>query len=49
MGARPINRIMQKLLENKLSTLLISNELQANSHISFSIKNEEIIYKIKAK
>ena len=49
MGARPINRIMQKLLENKLSTLLISNELEADHHISFSIKNEEIIYKIKAK
>jgi ATP-dependent Clp protease ATP-binding subunit ClpC len=46
MGARPIKRIIQKLIENQLSTLLLSKELPENSTIKFSLIKGELKYKI---
>ena len=46
MGARPIQRIIQKLIENQLSTLLLSKELPENSAIKFSLIKGELKYKI---
>jgi len=46
MGARPIQRIIQKLIENQLSTLLLSKELPENSTIKFSLIKGELEYKI---
>ena len=46
MGARPIKRIIQKLIENQLSTLLLSKELPENSSIKFSLIKGELKYKI---
>jgi ATP-dependent Clp protease ATP-binding subunit ClpC len=47
MGARPIQRLIQKNIENKLSTLLLSKELTENQSIKFFINKGEITYKIK--
>jgi len=47
MGARPVKRLIQKNLENELSRLLISKELDDNSQIKFSYLKEEVNYKIK--
>lgn len=47
MGARPIQRLIQKHIENKLSKLLLSKELLDNQEVRFSLKKEEIIYEIK--
>lgn len=46
MGARPIRRIIQKLIENQLSTLILSKELPENSSIKFSLIKGEMQYKI---
>jgi len=46
MGARPIKRIIQKLIENELSTLILGKQLPENSSIKFFIRKEEIDYEI---
>lgn len=48
MGARPVERLIQKNLENELSRLLISQELDDNSQIKFSYLKDKVTYKIKA-
>ena len=47
MGARPIKRIIQKLIENQLSKLILGKELKENSEIKFSISKNNIKYEIK--
>lgn len=47
MGARPIKRIIQKLIENELSKLILGKVLKENSEIKFSILKENIKYEIK--
>jgi ATP-dependent Clp protease ATP-binding subunit ClpA len=47
MGARPIQRLIQKNIENKLSTLLLNKDLTENQSISFSFIKGEVVYKIK--
>ena len=47
MGARPVKRLIQKNLENELSRLLLSKELEDNQKITFSYLKEKITYKIK--
>jgi len=46
MGARPVKRLIQKYIENKLSKLILSKELRDNQNIKFSFIKNEIIYKI---
>jgi ATP-dependent Clp protease ATP-binding subunit ClpC len=47
LGARPIKRAIQVNIENKLSELLVSKELDMDKSISFSCKNGEVKYSIK--
>jgi len=47
LGARPIKRAIQTLIENKLSELLLSKELDIDHSITFSYKKGEICYSIK--
>lgn len=47
MGARPIQRLIQKNLENKLSVLLLDQSLIENQEIIFSFQKEEVAYSIK--
>ena len=46
MGARPIKRIIQKLIENELSRLILSKTLPSGGSIKFSLKKDELDYKI---
>ena len=46
MGARPVKRLIQKHIENKLSKLILGKELKDNQSIKFSFAKNEIIYKI---
>ena len=46
MGARPIKRIIQKMIENELSKLLLSKELCDGSSIKFSLVKGELEYNI---
>jgi ATP-dependent Clp protease ATP-binding subunit ClpA len=46
MGARPVKRLIQKHIENKLSKLLLSKDLKDNQNIKFSFSKEDIIYNI---
>ena len=48
MGARPIKRLIQKNIENTLSTLLLDKSLTEGSKIKFSISKEDIKYTITA-
>ena len=47
MGARPVKRLIQKNLENELSKLLLSKQLDNDSQIKFSYLKEKVSYKIK--
>ena len=47
LGARPIKRAIQVNIENKLSELLVSKELDMDQAITFSYKNGEVKYSIK--
>lgn len=47
MGARPIQRLIQKNIENELSTLLLNKTLIKNQDIKFSLIKGEVSYKIK--
>lgn len=44
MGARPIKRIIQKLIENELSRLILSKALPEGSSIKLSLKKDQIDY-----
>ncbi len=46
MGARPIKRLIQKNIENKLSKLILSKELKENQEIKFSVLKDSIVYNI---
>jgi ATP-dependent Clp protease ATP-binding subunit ClpC len=46
MGARPIKRIIQKLIENELSRLILSKTLPNGGSIKFSLRKNELDYKI---
>ena len=47
MGARPIQRLIQKNIENQLSNLLLNKDLTENHSIKFSLIKGEVVYKIK--
>jgi ATP-dependent Clp protease ATP-binding subunit ClpC len=47
MGARPVKRLIQKNIENQLSKLLLSKELDDNSEIKFSYLKNKVSFKIK--
>lgn len=48
-GARPLKRMIQKELEDKLSHMLISGEVSENDEIDVCVKNGEIIIGVAVK
>lgn len=46
MGARPLKRLIQKNIENELSKLLLSKEVQENQEIKFSLVKDKIVFNI---
>ena len=46
MGARPLKRLIQKNIENELSRLLLSKEVQENQEIKFSLVKNKIVFNI---
>ena len=46
MGARPIKRIIQKIIENELSRLILSKTLVSGNLIKFCLTKGEVDYKI---
>lgn len=48
-GARPLRRLIQRQIENKLSNMLIKKELKNNDEINLGLKKGEILVKIASK
>jgi ATP-dependent Clp protease ATP-binding subunit ClpC len=46
-GARPVHRLLQKHIENRLSELLLKNEIKGGDKIIFSARQGKIYSKIK--
>ena len=47
MGARPMRRIIQSLIEDSISEKLISAEIKAGELIEISAENDQIQFEIK--
>ena len=48
-GARPLRRLIQRELENELSTKMIKGEIREGTIISIDLKNEKLEFKVKQK
>jgi ATP-dependent Clp protease ATP-binding subunit ClpC len=48
-GARPLNRLIQNTLLNKMANLIISDELSAGNTIVVDIKKDDMIFEVKKK
>jgi len=48
-GARPLRRLLQQEVENKISTMIISNEVKEGEVLQLTIKENEIIINRKSK
>jgi ATP-dependent Clp protease ATP-binding subunit ClpB len=48
-GARPLNRVIQNMLLNKIATLIINGEIQDGNTVSVDIKKDELVFDIKKK
>jgi ATP-dependent Clp protease ATP-binding subunit ClpC len=46
-GARPVNRMLQKHIENELSELILNDELKDGGHIIFSARSGKLHHKVK--
>ena len=46
-GARPLKRVIQRFIEDKLALKIIGNELKEDRQILISSKNNDLIFKIK--
>jgi ATP-dependent Clp protease ATP-binding subunit ClpA len=46
-GARPLNRLIQNTILNKMANLIISDELSAGNTIVVDMKKDEMIFEIK--
>ena len=44
-GARPLKRIIEKLLVNPLSTMLIEGKYKEGSTVVADVKNKEVVFK----
>ncbi|MWV61974.1 AAA domain-containing protein [Helicobacter saguini] len=45
-GARPLKRAVQRIIEDKISDLILNNEVHEKSEIFFDIKDEKVITKV---
>ena len=48
-GARPLRRLLQKEVENKVSKMIISNEVKEGEVLQLTMKENEIIINRKSK
>lgn len=48
-GARPLNRVIQTTLLNKLATMIISGEITSGNTVIVDVKKDEMIFEIKKK
>ena len=48
-GARPLKRLIQREIENKLSELIIGNELESGQDVEVSIDNDKLAFKVKVR
>lgn len=48
-GARPLNRVIQNTLLNKLATMIISGEITSGNTVIVDVKKDEMIFEIKKK
>ena len=46
-GARPLKRVIQNYIEDKLALMIISNELKEDQEVLISLKNNDLIFKVK--
>ena len=46
-GARPLKRVVQNLIEDKLALMIISNELEEDKEVLISSKNNDLTFKVK--
>lgn len=46
-GARPLNRLIQTRLEDKLSELIIDGELTENNIVEVDLNNNELVFSVK--
>ena len=46
-GARPLKRVVQNFIEDKLALMIISNELKEDKEVLISSKNNDLIFKVK--
>ena len=47
MGARPMRRCIQTLIEDPISEKIISGEVKAADKVEVGVENEEMYFKIK--
>ena len=47
MGARPIKRIMQKNIENRLSEIILDQSAKEGDEVKFCFKKGEVVFEIK--
>ena len=48
-GARPLKRLIQKHIENKLSEMIIGNELDAGQDVEVTVDGEKLFFKVKVR
>ena len=48
-GARPLRRLLQKEVENKISKMIISNEVKSGDVLQLSVQDDEIMVSVKNK
>ena len=46
-GARPLKRVVQNFIEDKLALMIISNELEEDKEVLISSKNNDLSFKVK--
>ena len=46
LGARPIHRLLQKNVENKLSELILGEEISEGDKITFSVRSGKIYHSV---
>ena len=46
-GARPLKRVVQNFIEDKLALMIISNELEEDKEVLISSKNNDLIFRVK--
>ncbi|MEE9460604.1 MAG: hypothetical protein V3V53_02135, partial [Bacteroidales bacterium] len=48
-GARPLKRVMQKMVVNELSRQIIAGEIEANQEIMLDMEGDELVLRNVAK